>query len=64
MEASLTTDFAAAWLHLDRAYHYLSGDDDTSRKSRAALDLLLEAIATAQYSRPRGKVVQFPRQGR
>jgi hypothetical protein len=60
MEGRLTSDFAAARLHLDQAYHYLRGEDDTSSRSRGALDLLIEVIATAQFARPRGEVVQFP----
>jgi hypothetical protein len=61
MESDLHSDFAAARLHLDRAYHYLRGNDETSRKACAALDLLIEAIATAEHMRPRGEVVRFPR---
>ncbi|MER9232252.1 hypothetical protein NKI56_09135 [Mesorhizobium sp. M0622] len=57
----MTSDFAAAHLHLERACHYLSGDDETSRTARAALDLLIDAIVAAQYKRPRGDVVEFPR---
>lgn len=56
----MTSDFSAARDHLDRAYLYLRGDDETSRKAREALDLLLEAIITAEHTRPCAKVISFP----
>ncbi|TGQ30854.1 MULTISPECIES: hypothetical protein [unclassified Mesorhizobium] len=60
----MNSDFAAAHLHLERACHYLRGDDETSCQSRAALDLLIEAIVAAQYKRPAADVVEFPRSAR
>ena len=57
----MKSDFAAAHLHLDRACHYLRGDDDVSRAALAALDLVIEAIAAAQYARPSADVLPFPR---
>ena len=60
-EAALHSDFSAARLHLDRAYDSLRGDDETSCKAREALDLLIEAIVTAEYARPRGEILAFPR---
>lgn len=59
-EAALHSDFSAARLHLDRACDYLRGDDETSCKAREALDLLIEAITTAEYARPCGEVLRFP----
>ncbi|WP_083355265.1 hypothetical protein [Mesorhizobium sp. ORS 3428] len=56
----MKSDFAAAHLHLDRACHYLRGDDETSRAALAALDLVIEAVAAAQYARPEAQVVPFP----
>ncbi|MER9266544.1 hypothetical protein NKI63_18550 [Mesorhizobium sp. M0410] len=56
----MTSDFAAAHLHLERASHYLSGEDETSRTARAAVDLLIDAIVAVQYRRPMGDVVEFP----
>ena len=56
----MKSDFAAAHLHLERACHYLRGNDETSSETRAALDLLIEAIVAAQYTRPAGDVVEFP----
>lgn len=57
----MPSDFSAARVHLERAYDYLHGADTTSRKSREALDLLIEAAATAEYRRPTAKVVPFHR---
>ena len=60
----MKSDFAAAHLHLDRACHYLRGDDDVSRAALAALDLVIEAIAAAQYARPSADVLPFPHQSK
>jgi hypothetical protein len=60
----MKSDFAAARLHLERAGHYLRGDDETSSEVLAALDLLIEAIVAAQYTRPVAEVVDFPRSAR
>ncbi|TPI36088.1 hypothetical protein FJ414_16625 [Mesorhizobium sp. B3-1-6] len=57
----MKSDFAAAHLHLDRACHYLRGDDETSRAALAALDLVIEAVAAAQHARPVADVLPFPR---
>ncbi|MER9707084.1 hypothetical protein NKJ10_23045 [Mesorhizobium sp. M0204] len=56
----MTSDFAAAHLHLERASHYLSGEDETSRTARTAVDHLIDAIVAVQYKRPMGDVVEFP----
>ena len=61
MEGSLTSDFSAARVHLERAYHYLRGDDETSRSACEALDLLIEAVAEAQHRRSEAEVLEFPR---
>ena len=60
----MKSDFAAARLHLERAGHYLRGDDETSSGALAALDLLIEAIVAAQYTRPVAEVVDFRRTAR
>ncbi|MDN2565781.1 hypothetical protein N1F89_06065 [Aquibium sp. A9E412] len=44
----MEADFAAARRHLHAARDDLCGDDRTSGKARHALDLLLEAIVTAE----------------
>ena len=62
MEGPLTSDFSAARIHLERAYHYLRGNDETSRSACEALDLLIETVAEAQHRRPEAGVVEFPHQ--
>jgi hypothetical protein len=59
MEGCLTSDYSAARGHLERAYDALKGQDETSARLRETLDLLIEAVATAEYSRP-AKVVDHP----
>ncbi|AZN98107.1 MAG: hypothetical protein EOQ42_31050 [Mesorhizobium sp.] len=58
----MTSDFSAARVHLDRAYHYLRGDDPMSRRGREALDLLIEAVAVEEFKQPRqnAEVLAFP----
>ncbi|RWC23783.1 MAG: hypothetical protein EOS56_18135 [Mesorhizobium sp.] len=60
MERPLTSDFSAARIHLERAYHYLQGNDETSRTACDALDLLIETVAEAQHRRPEAGVLEFP----
>lgn len=57
----MNSDFAAARLHLERAVHYLRGNDQTSKKACEALDILIEAIVTAQHTKPKGQVIEFPK---
>ncbi|RUV61598.1 MAG: hypothetical protein E5V25_00765 [Mesorhizobium sp.] len=58
----MTSYFSAARVHLDRAYHYLRGDDPMSRRGREALDLLIEAVAVEELKQPRqdAGVLMFP----
>ncbi|WP_258597584.1 hypothetical protein [Mesorhizobium sp. AR07] len=58
----MTSDFSAARVHLDRAYHYLRGDDPMSQRGREALDLLIEAVAAEEFKLPRqnAEVLMFP----
>ena len=56
----MKSEFPAARIHLERAYDALLGDDETSVKTREALDLLIEAVAAAEYSRPPATVIDFP----
>ncbi|RWP94077.1 hypothetical protein [Mesorhizobium sp.] len=58
----MTSDFSAARVHLDRAYHYLRGEDPMSRRGREALDLLIEAVAVEELKQPRqdAEVLMFP----
>jgi hypothetical protein len=59
-EKAVTSDFAAARVHLQRAFDYLRGSDETSRTACEALDVLINAVATAEYS-SQDTVVPFPR---
>ncbi|WP_181176332.1 MULTISPECIES: hypothetical protein [unclassified Mesorhizobium] len=56
----MTSDFPAARIHLERAYHYLRGNDGTSRSACEALDLLIEMVAEAQHKRPEAGVLELP----
>lgn len=55
----MKSDFAAARLHLDRAYHYLRGNDEASRKMCEKLDVLLESVIAAEFAKPTARVVQL-----
>lgn len=54
------SDFAAARVHLERAFDYLDGNDEISKNAREALDLLIEAVATAEFSRSKAAVLLHP----
>ena len=58
----MNSDFSAARVHVDRAYHYLRGDDPMSRRGREALDRLIEAVAVEEFKQPRqdAEVLMFP----
>lgn len=60
-ENQMSSDFSAARLDLERAYHHMLGNDETSRRVCEALDLLIEAVATAECQRPETNVVPFRR---
>ena len=58
----MPSNFSRARLHLEHAYDALSGEDVTSRRAREAVDLLIEAVATAEFARSRAVVIElFPR---
>jgi hypothetical protein len=59
----MTSDFSAARVDLERAYHHLRGDDAMSRRGREALDLLIEAVVVEEFRQPRqnAEVLRFPR---
>lgn len=46
---------------LEQARLHLQGDDETSVKSRLAIDLLIEAVATAEHSKPfrKAEIIEF-----
>ncbi|MCA0045948.1 hypothetical protein LB577_03095 [Mesorhizobium sp. B283B1A] len=58
----MKSDFSAARVHLDRAYHYLGGDDPMSQTGREALDAIIEAVAFEEFKQPRrqAEVIPFP----
>ncbi|MFU0503005.1 hypothetical protein [Pseudaminobacter sp. NGMCC 1.201702] len=59
----MRSDFAQARYHLEQAWLRLVGHDETSLNGRQALDLLIEAVATAEFTVPKGKaeVIAFPK---
>lgn len=59
----MTSDFSSARMLLEQAYDHLHGSDEVSVKTREALDLIIEAIAAAQFRRPThvAKVLRFPK---
>lgn len=56
----MKSNFAHARELLEQAWLQLSGDDDTSKRSRQAIDLLLDAITTAEFSSPRPQAEIIP----
>lgn len=61
MEGPLTSDFSAARIHLERACHYLCGNDEASRSACETLDQLIETVVEAQHRRPGTGVLECPR---
>jgi len=59
MEIALTSDFAAAHVHLDRALHNLRGNDEVSRKVCHAIELLIEAVMAVEHRKPEAEVIAF-----
>jgi len=55
----MSSDFISARIHLENARHALEGGDLTSCKAREALDLLIEAVSTAQRSRPKAILIDL-----
>lgn len=57
----MNSDFTAARSALEQALERLQGDDATSVQARKALDLLIEAIIAAEFTkRPSGaKIIRF-----
>jgi|tagenome__1003787_1003787.scaffolds.fasta_scaffold18821214_2 hypothetical protein len=58
----MQSDFAAARLCLERAHSMMKGEDPRSGMLREAIELLVEAVITAEHSQAAaaGKVVPFP----
>ena len=62
----MASNFAHARELLAKAKLELSGDDETSWKSRRAIDLLIGAIMTEEYSSPRpsAEIISFEQAAR
>ncbi|MDZ5696054.1 MULTISPECIES: hypothetical protein [Phyllobacteriaceae] len=60
----MQSDFTAARELLECAHDKLCGSDKTSTTVRAALDTLIEAVATAEHQKPPARVIPFPNQAR
>lgn len=60
----MQSDFTAVRELLQCAHDKLSGEDETSTTVRAALDTLIETIATAEHRKPPARVIPFPRRAR
>jgi hypothetical protein len=56
----LRSDFATARQLLEKAQQHLQGRDATSRQLNEAVELLVEAVLTAEHTAPKGEVVMFP----
>jgi hypothetical protein len=54
-----TSDWPAARVHLERAIHYLRGDDKVSARMREAVELLLEANAAMEFQMPLAQVIPY-----
>lgn len=60
----MQSDFSAARELLESAQLKLTGADESSHKVREALDILIEAVALAEYRKPPAEVIPFPRRMR
>jgi hypothetical protein len=62
----METDFAALRQYLEGAWLQARGNDETTRKIRGVLDLLIEDVLHAEHSRPKhdASVFAFARQKR
>lgn len=56
----MDSDFTAARAYLERAHDVLRGNDKTSRQTKLALDLLIEAVAVAEFRRKGAEIISFP----
>jgi hypothetical protein len=60
MEGIMKSDFTTACKLLEQASLAMSGTDDTSRRCRLAIEMLIEAVAKAEYTPPSAEIVRFP----
>ncbi len=56
----MKSNFAATRELLECAHNQLSGTDETSQRIREALNLLIDAVTTAEHTETKGKVLAFP----
>lgn len=57
----MPSNFAQARELLEHAWLQLPGNDETSVTTRQALDLLIEALARAEYTKPSAEIIEFRR---
>ena len=55
----MESDFSTAQVHLRNARQCLEGSDKVSREATEALDLLIVAVITADFTREQRKIVPF-----
>lgn len=59
----MRTNFSAARHHLEEAYRHLADDDELSRRSRQAIEILIDAFLAAEFSgnKDGAKIIDFKR---
>lgn len=57
----MISNFSSARSRLEEAYEHLQGDDRTSRDLRKALDLLIDTLIAAEFTRKSATVLTHPR---
>lgn len=57
----MNSDFSIARERLEAASRAIAGADDTSRRCRLAIDILIEAISKAEHSQPSAQIVSLVR---
>ena len=55
----MKSDLAAALQHLEQAFLLLDGCDEFSEHTRAALDVLIDAVITAEFRRAPAEVISM-----
>lgn len=55
----MRSNYLAARENLEKAYEHLQADDETSRKMREAIGILIDAMVVVQFKR-KGQVLEFP----
>lgn len=60
----MKSDFTTARYLLAKANIAIGGDDDTSRRCRRAIEMLIEVLVKAEQQRRTAEILPFPRSGR